>query len=775
MEIGKIINYSNFIKDNKKLIDNFSSIDFQKSSILKYFNKNLHEYFDVKSKNYEKFQKLKNEIIVLIFLGHHQGINDNLISARLWSIIMRIYLSKIFHYYLSLDYAEYKKDFFILSLGKLGVSDLNYSSDIDLIIFFKSNNSKVSFQNFNKSIKNILSKISNISPSFFHKIDMRLRPDFGTESIISDIDRSTEYYSSIGRNWERLAFHRSSFLCGNYSLFLDFKTSINSFLYRKSFDFYAIDEIKKLFSFTKSSKDIINIKTSLGYIRTCENLLHFVQLLWSGNFTKLRNVSIHKLFIILLNYPNLISKEDLLSIKQAYYYFRWIEDLLHIKFNSKQNTISLSELDLSIFDSDFETKLTHHSSKVIVIYNNLFKPEDSYVNYDLNNFNEDSISIVNNWFDRSNDKISSNQIKKDFDNIINAFLNSVNTLENRNNLVIKFDYLLTYYKSGIHLAALYKYNPIILKQLIFIFSHSVKLSNQINKYNFLVESLIYLSIENSNNLLIKNDNNIDFDLDLKNLINNFYEALFIIDFFYLKQNFSFKQYQYQRSRKIRSFIFNLFLLVKNLYLISNKLPSSDIIPVLFGSTALYQNLSYSDTDIFFIKMDSNLDHMDSIKIVKRFYSVINLYLDKSIIDIDNRNKPFGNDSDVIIPNDVFLDFYSSTNEDFYKLSFFKCDIITNNLSFKKIFKRNKINIISFYEKINKSYLAKIIDIKSKSLDLKNLITIYDLFVNFNKINNLEFSSYDVDLSYLKENLNNQDLTGNKSIIDLNFYFNKINF
>ena len=232
MELDNLTNYSNFIKSHHNLISSFNNSDYSKKSIVKYFNNNLPDYFNSQSEKYEKFQKLKDQIIVLIFISRYRGINDHVTSSRLWSLIMQKYLSRIFHHYLSLEYKNYRKNFFILSLCKLGVSDLNYSSDIDLIIFFKSNDD-ISFRSFNKIIKNILSNISNVSISYFHKIDLRLRPDFGSDSIISDIDNSINYYSSVGRNWERLAFHRSSFLCGNYSLYLNFKSSIHNFLYRK--------------------------------------------------------------------------------------------------------------------------------------------------------------------------------------------------------------------------------------------------------------------------------------------------------------------------------------------------------------------------------------------------------------------------------------------------------------------------------------------------------------------------------------------------------------
>ena len=133
-------------------------------------------------------------------------------------------------------------------MGKIGVRDLNFASDIDVIIFYDSKNSPISLQDFNKSIKKTISDISNISESFFHKIDLRLRPDFGDSLIISDMDQAINYYTSVGRNWERLAFHRSSFLCGDIQKYYSFKEAIKSFLFRRTFDYYAIDEIKKLFA-----------------------------------------------------------------------------------------------------------------------------------------------------------------------------------------------------------------------------------------------------------------------------------------------------------------------------------------------------------------------------------------------------------------------------------------------------------------------------------------------------------------------------------------------
>ena len=61
---------------------------------------------------------------------------------------------------------------------------LNFTSDIDLIIFFDSKNSDIELSDFNKLIKKITSDIANISSSFFHKIDLRLRPDLGVQTLL---------------------------------------------------------------------------------------------------------------------------------------------------------------------------------------------------------------------------------------------------------------------------------------------------------------------------------------------------------------------------------------------------------------------------------------------------------------------------------------------------------------------------------------------------------------------------------------------------------------
>jgi glutamate-ammonia-ligase adenylyltransferase len=418
-------------------------------------------------------------------------------------------------------------------LGKIGVKDLNFTSDIDLIIFFDNKNSAIEISDFNKIIKKILSDITNISPSFFHKIDLRLRPDLGGAQIVTDLESAIDYYSSVGRNWERLAYHRSNFLCGNILLYSSFLNSIKSFLFRRSFDFYAIDEIKKLFERKKTSKNL-DIKNSYGFIRSCENIIHFNQLLWSGKFNELRESNIHKLFKRISNYKTIINEEDLSIIRDAYYYFRKIENYLHLKQNTFQNFVHEDDPYLKKVSHNYYEELMSKRERVIKIYEDLFSPKNDDQNINIENFNEKSRTIISKLFEKASNINSSETIRHDYTNSIKYLINLLVHEDQRDELIIKFDYLINYYKSGVHLTGLYKYNSNIFPEIIFIFNNSPKLTNLLNKNNFLIESLVYLFNYGLPSFQIreKSDN---FDLDLKKILQDIYEVIFLLDYLYISK------------------------------------------------------------------------------------------------------------------------------------------------------------------------------------------------------------------------------------------------
>ena len=117
---------------------------------------------------------------------------------------------------------------------------------------------------------------------------------------------------------------------------------------------------------------------------------------------------------------------------------------------------------------------------------------------------------------------------------ISSLINILSTHNKRDDLIIKFDYLINYYKSGVHLTALYKYNNKIFLELAFIFENSSKLTNLIYKNHFLIESLVYFFNYGIPTFKLREFSD-NFDLDLKKSIQDIYEILFLLDYLLLSK------------------------------------------------------------------------------------------------------------------------------------------------------------------------------------------------------------------------------------------------
>ena len=770
MELNNLIKDSTFLNKYKYLLKLYKLEELNLNLILSHYRLNLKNYFISDYPTKSNIENLKNEIIFLIFLSFHCKYINQEEASRLWSLICKNILSKIFHNYLSTKYIDYKKYFFVIGMGKIGVKDLNFTSDIDLIIFFDSKNSPYELYEFNKSIKTLIGNISNISPTFFHKIDLRLRPDLGNSFIITDVEDAIDYYSSIGRNWERLAFHRSCFLCGDTNLYFNFKSSISSFLFRRSFDYYAIDEVKKLFSVKHESKSL-DIKNSYGFIRSCENIIHFSQLLWSGKFKELRENNIHKLFNILSNYDFIIGPKELIVVKDAYYFFRRIENYLHIKQNIFQNNVTDDDSFLKLSVKDYGSELQAKSHQVINIFEKLFINNESKkdINYKL--FNDKSIKIIEKLFDRADKINSSDIVKEDYTKSINHLITILSEREHKDELLIKFDYLINYYKSGVHLTSLSKYNQNIFIEIIFIFQKSPKLTNLLYQNNFLIESLVYLFNYGLPEYQIRKGSD-NFDLDLKKMKQDIYEIVFLLDYLYLSDKVSTDTYITKRNRALRKFIHNLFEIVKFNYSSDKEGVFSDLTPLFFGSFGIKQAIPSSDIDMFFIYESDLNDHIHNIKIVRRFYNIVNQYIDKNVLFIDDRNKPFDKSSDQVISIDQFFEFYRNTNEVFHQLSFIKIQISTTDKSLLRKFNLHKKNITSQFLKIDKSYIREMIKLKNPLEFLKDLFQIFKIVKDIYSINKIEIE-LEEELKVIRDQLILNDLQNSPSNIDNKQYLDEL--
>ena len=140
----------------------------------------------------------------------------------------------------------------VLALGKLGSRELNYSSDIDLILIFDpATLPRRPRDDPGESAVRIARRVVELmqartADGYVARVDLRLRPSSEITPIALPVDAAIAHYESSALPWERAAFIRARAAAGDVALGAHFLREIQPFIWRRALDFGAIDEIRQL-------------------------------------------------------------------------------------------------------------------------------------------------------------------------------------------------------------------------------------------------------------------------------------------------------------------------------------------------------------------------------------------------------------------------------------------------------------------------------------------------------------------------------------------------
>ncbi len=189
----------------------------------------------------------------------------------------------------------------ILAMGKLGAHELNYSSDIDLIVFFDGDAPAVTdkfegvevFSKLTRRLVRILQE--RTSDGYVFRTDLRLRPDPGSTPVAIPIEMALQYYESRGQNWERAAMIKALPIAGDIAAGERVLRELTPYVWRKYMDFAAIADvhsIKRQIHAQKGHGEIAvhghNLKLGRGGIREIEFFVQTQQLIAGGRAPDLR-------------------------------------------------------------------------------------------------------------------------------------------------------------------------------------------------------------------------------------------------------------------------------------------------------------------------------------------------------------------------------------------------------------------------------------------------------------------------------------------------------
>jgi glutamate-ammonia-ligase adenylyltransferase len=182
--------------------------------------------------------------------------------------------------------------YFVLAMGKMGAFELNYSSDIDLIVFFDRGKARVVgdkdvqsfFVRLTRDLVVLLEK--RTGDGYVFRTDLRLRPDAGATQVALSTAAAHGYYETVGQNWERAAMIKARSSAGDVEAGETFLAELAPFIWRKYLDYAAIADVHAMKRQIHAHKGIggitvlgQNVKLGRGGIREIEFFAQTQQLI----------------------------------------------------------------------------------------------------------------------------------------------------------------------------------------------------------------------------------------------------------------------------------------------------------------------------------------------------------------------------------------------------------------------------------------------------------------------------------------------------------------
>ncbi|MBP0482830.1 glutamine-synthetase adenylyltransferase [Sagittula salina] len=189
-----------------------------------------------------------------------------------------------------------------LAMGKMGAGELNYSSDIDLIVLFdETRYDPDDYHEARQSLVRATRKMSAMlndltAEGYVFRTDLRLRPDPAVTPVCMAMEPAERYYESFGRTWERAAYIKARACAGDIAAGERFLKALRPFVWRRHLDFAAIQDAHDMRLRIREHKGFHgaitlpghNMKLGRGGIREIEFFTQTRQLIAGGRDPSLR-------------------------------------------------------------------------------------------------------------------------------------------------------------------------------------------------------------------------------------------------------------------------------------------------------------------------------------------------------------------------------------------------------------------------------------------------------------------------------------------------------
>jgi glutamate-ammonia-ligase adenylyltransferase len=283
----------------------------------------------------------------------------------------------------------------VITMGKLGGRELNFSSDIDLICSYDSDGElsgygQLTYQEYFSRVVRMLNQLlgETTGDGFVYRVDLRLRPWGDSGPLVLSHSALEHYYQLHGREWEQYAMVKARVISGSDASRKSLAEMLRPFVYRKYLDYRVFEGLAtlkaKIDTQAKARGMRVNLKLGQGGIREIEFFVQAFQILRGGRNHRLQCSGIFHAFEALEQYE-IVETETLQRLHSAYCFLRLLENRIQM-FDDQQthdlpdNTLQQQRIAATMGFGDWDSvvaQLQQHRQQVGSCFSDLFRQDEN--------------------------------------------------------------------------------------------------------------------------------------------------------------------------------------------------------------------------------------------------------------------------------------------------------------------------------------------------------------------------------------------------------------
>ena len=429
------------------------------------------------------------------------------------------------------QHPESGSGYIVLAMGKMGGYELNFSSDIDLMIFFDPGASAIApgveaapfFARLTRELVKLLQE--RTADGYVFRVDLRLRPDPSSTQVAISVDAALNYYESRGQNWERAALIKARPCAGDREAGDRFLRELSPFVWRKYLDYAAVADVhamkQQIHAYRGHGEIAVeghNVKLGRGGIREIEFFVQTQQLIAGGRHVALRGRETLATLDALAagGWIDAATRDELTA---AYDFLRRVEHRLQMIADEQTHTLPADRDALEVFArflgyasrDNFATALLVQLRVVEKHYVRLFETAPALLaqqqNLSFENLEDEGETLdrlveigfrhpreaalaVRRWHAAAYRALRGEQARKNLTELVPVIIDQFARAENPDAALAAFDHFLAGLRGGGRFLSLLRQNPDLVRFIALLLGTAPRLADILAQHPHVIDPLI---------------------------------------------------------------------------------------------------------------------------------------------------------------------------------------------------------------------------------------------------------------------------------------------